>query len=578
MTPTTPSPIDDLEDRLAELLGTALEPAGAWARSRTPMARPGRRPWRALGAAAAGVAVLVGGLGVRAAVRDDAEDDGPVVIADEPTTTTSAPMTVAPPRLVVGPAATPFDHVAVTAHGDAFVALLTREGRRATVWSSADGVEWTEHTVDLGGRTFDHLASDGSTLLAVGVDRLHPERTPDAVRSDDGGATWSDARMPPPDLPSIDHSVSWVREVALTASDDGFLVTAPVHRWLDLEAVARDQTGAGLPADYRSAMSGTTVVVTPVGGAEPITLDVSGEDPRVSSLSPYVTNAVWTFDPEEGWDSVTGAFGVGGMPTGSAWGPAGYLVATQPWADADRPPSGTGGELGPTLWRSSDGRSWEQLAPMAGMLNVPEVAAGGDGRYLVLLDERRVATSTDLVDWRRGDDLPASTDGGTVVAGAAGFVVSGWWEVPRPSEPTVVVERDGRRLTMDRVAGRTTVVDLASGEELLRWDGLVVELPPQVFSVVGDEVRFHDVDTGAVVFAIPEDEMMAAVAAADEQAGPTEPSVAQTAVWSADGRSWDAEPIAGGMRGIVAVGADAVLFIPVVGDGGVVVPYVPPAG
>jgi hypothetical protein len=552
----TQTPTDELEDRLAELLSAALEPAGAWARERTPVARPGRRPWWGLGAVAACAAVVAGGLGVRAALRDDASDaDAPVVIADEPATTEPEPTTEpvptttaddpepAPPAPTPGVAATAAagDRTALTGHGEGFVAIVTHADGTSVVRTSPDGTTWSEHAIDLGG-TVDHLVSDGSTLTAVGIQgEWGHDRLPSAWQSTDGGATWTGGPMPLPDLPLIDDSLLSIGNTAVAAGDAGVLVTAVAYRWLDLFALVERQTGAPFPEGARLDADGTTITVTPLDG-EPFTVDASGVDPSVAVLTdPVEIGVTWVWRPDGTWevaldpfaslvDTPTGPAGFPGtlaLPYGATWGPAGYLV----WTPGH-------------LWSSTDGMGWEAAAVPDGMLNQPLLASDGE-RYLAVLDEGQVMASTDLRTWERVADIaddPATIWGGSgqLVGGRGGFLALRWTypQVAPEERSPVVVERDGRRLTFDRGAGVVSVVDVATGAELLRWEGDLDAMPPELFAPLDADARFLDPATGAVAFAISIDDLAAAMRAQDQVDRDALPPPTFQVLASADGTTW----------------------------------------
>jgi hypothetical protein len=576
VTPTSTD--DDLEQRLAEVLRAAQEPLGAWARDEPAQTdhRPSRHGRaRALVAVAASVAVVGAGVGVWAARDGGDEAAAPVVVTDEPTTTTGPeptttvatadPTLSAVPTPVVAPTAAVGERVALTGHGEGFVALVTRADGSQIVRTSPDGTTWTERGVDLGGGTVDQLVSDGTTLTAVGVQGSFGEdRLPSAWRSTDGGATWSGGPLPLPELPALDDSILSIGNLAVAAGDDGVVVTGVVSRWLDLPTLVERQTGEAIPEGSRFEVDGTTITVTPPEG-EPIVVDASGADPSIARLFDHVELGVlWRSTSGGGWEAELEPFGPDRLPYVAVAGPAGFLVGTQLAVDFPAMPEGPLN----LLHRSVDGRTWEDAPMPDGMVNVPSLAWGG-GRYLALLDEGVVVTSTDLRTWERAGDVVADssvTAAGQLAGGGAGFVVVTWSHpgvAPEDRSP-VVVERDGRQLTFDRGAGVVSVADVATGAELLRWEGDLDTMPPEVFAPLDGDARFLDPATGEVAFAIPIDDLGAAMQAQDQVDRDALPPPTVEVLVSADGSTWEPVTIPGDAVGAdLAVSGTAVVIVPV---------------
>jgi hypothetical protein len=91
--------------------------------------------------------------------------------------------------------------LAVTATADGFVAVGAH-GSRPAAWTTPDGRTWTQADLPLPAgaarAVLTHVAADGRAVVAMGMARTAAGQVPFAVRSADGGRTWSEAALPVP--------------------------------------------------------------------------------------------------------------------------------------------------------------------------------------------------------------------------------------------------------------------------------------------------------------------------------------------------------------------------------------------
>jgi hypothetical protein len=561
--------VNDLEDRVRAHLHARLAAVDV-APGSPDAVRPARpRRWLVPTAAAATVAlVAAAGVGAWSArdAGDDAGDAGDaVVVADDPETpttvgvtvddpvptTTAPPPTPAEPGIEIapsGPVWSPADSQPVIAgHGDGFVAIV-QSGGATTLRTSADGSTWNETAVDVGGAAVRDLTSNGDALLATGS--LDDE--PWAATSADDGRTWSAVELALPDLAQPEWTRRWADVSGAAPVPGGFVVVGGMSDTVDLPALALAQTGVDMTTfdGYGEGWGDTTVEIDPGGDDAPITVDLTVVDAAVRGPYGRTTALVWQVDG----DGIASApsvdpFGAGRVPRVAASGSAGVAVLTT-----------TAGGQGPTaLSSSSDGVTWTDVR-LPTEATYADLSAGSTG-YL-LADGSGVWRSDDLLAWESVEQgLPDVGASWSVAAGGpAGFVAVAWPMVPaeEPQGP-IVVESGGRRLTVDEDAGLTTVVDIATGEELLRWEGDVSAPPPGVLTADDDGVRYADPDTGEIVFEVALDEMMRAMSARAGSAHRGEPFVR----WSVDGTTWQEVAVPGGTVSILAaVSDDRALVMP----------------
>jgi hypothetical protein len=568
--------VNDLEDRVRAHLHARLAAVDV-APGSPDAVRPARpRRWIVPTAAAASVALVVAGaVGAWSTRGDDDDGDDPgdaVVVTDDPETSTTVGVTVdtpvpttvpAPshPGIAIAPSSpvwSPADAMPVIiGHGDGFVAIV-QTGGATTLRSSDDGTTWYETAVDIGGAVVRRLVSDGDVLLATGS--LDDE--PWAATSADDGRTWSRVALGLPDLTQPEWTQRWTDVSGAARVAGGFVLVGAITDRADLAALMLAQTGIDMATfdGYGESWSGTTAEIDPGGDAEPITLDVSGLDPSVRDPYGRLTTVVWRVDGDgTASEPSVDPFGAGRGAQVVVSGPLGAAVLSS--TDQGRGPS--------WMEASSDGVTWTEVPLPEGLTN-QRLSAGSTGYVLTDQDGRAMWRSDDLGTWTAVE--PGLPDVGAMwsiaASGPAGFVA-----VARPSVPAeepegpIVVDSDGRRLTVDEAAGLTTVVDIATGEELLRWEGDVSAPPAGVMTVEDDELRYADPETGEVVFQAALAEVMRAMSARQGMPEPSDVLVR----WSADGITWDEVPVPDGTVSLLAaVSDDRVLVMPLSLEGSVV--------
>jgi hypothetical protein len=483
------TPIPEIEDRLTALLTTAVDRLGDAAVSArdgsvvddaaTPVRgeldlvvvarRPHRR--RALLAIAAAVAVVTAGATTAAVVGsgDDPGDAGDIGVADDPTTTTAPPATVASdraPELVVGTAPTGDDTLAV-GDDEGFLALDPDEPDK--IWSSPDGITWTsqptvlpgvEDPFSLGGGGIAGLEMADGLLVAF----THGTDDPLVNRvwtSDDRGRTWRDVALAVelgPLAPLHERSVSIV-DVAV--ADGQVLVAGTAVAGFDMGALVEAAVGAN-PERWSGAVDGDDLVVTSdelPGGEARIHLADFGlvpDDLLDSTVHPVLWRSgdgggTWAtaVDPAAVPIRVTAldAWAGGWVVSGTghvdrSWeasfdlGPAGYAASSDglTWTPLDVPPTVGPGRIealgdGLAIWSddrtspdedatifvSPDGATWERHDLLVRDPGIPPNVPAGTPP-----DEVGAAMSYDVTRLRLGGNRshPATA------AGAAGAVAS----------------------------------------------------------------------------------------------------------------------------------------------------------
>jgi hypothetical protein len=155
---------------------------------------------------------------------------------------------------------------AVAATADGFVAVGSH-GPLPAVWTTLDGQTWSLADLPLpAGATaaaLEHVAAAGRTVVATGVGRTAAGPVPYAVRSADGGRTWTESAL---SVPAGTAQVS-----AVAAAGGGFTVTGTfgvtagdrdVVVWTSRDGTtwqASTPAGPGLAAPGIQAITGLTV-------------------------------------------------------------------------------------------------------------------------------------------------------------------------------------------------------------------------------------------------------------------------------------------------------------------------------
>jgi hypothetical protein len=474
---------------------------------------PGRR-WLVPTAAAASLAlVAAAGLGAWL-VQDDGGTGGAgdaMVVGEQPETTTAAPTTAATEAPVVATTGVPDGDTSPageTSTPPVVVGVEDPLSRQVPV-GHGDGFvavgNWSDGTVRL------RTSSDGTTWAETPVDL--------------GGGTVQ----------------------RLTSDGETLLAAGYLSDGAPWVGVSRDggATWRGRPLPTPDDVWPLNVhAVGTVGGRGML---VIGSRPH-SPGGPASTFAWWSSDGEV-WELEVEPLGPAVNVDDVVVGPHGLVAVTSTVASP------------PVLQFSADGDQWEPITlPVELAGGIPAVGAGPGG-YVVVAQGGVVLHSSDGRAWTLVGDLHdeqrSMAYGFDVVGGGAGFVVA-FVENVQNDEP-IVIERDGRRLTADPGNDLTTIVDVATGDELLRYEGDVSTPPTEVLRTEGDHLTYFDPATGEAVFSFTLAEMTAAMNA--------RPGGGSTPVGhvftSLDGTGWQEVSLPDGTQAAqLAVSATAILATP----------------
>ena len=255
------------------------------------------------------------------------------------------------------------------------------------------------------------------------------------------------------------------------------------------------------------------------------------------------------------WDRVEPGNDVGeeGQVSSLGYGPEGFVLVYDSFGAETYSQS---------LWRSTNGRSWEQVGSVDEPNQGPIV--GGDDAYFSFRYGRRagIARSTDGVNWTtvyETDD--AGSYFNTLAAGEMGVVAIGQHNegsVP----PQLTVSKDGRTMDFDYELGLVTVTEDASGDVLTTIDFDVFELdPPDQFQIDEDTGTVTITDTdGTVLMVITEAEASSQETEYVEDYSIPTPALA----FSPDGTEWFTVTTSGldvAWAQGAAVGKDAIVIV-----------------
>jgi hypothetical protein len=208
-----------------------------------------------------------------------------------------------------------------------------------------------------------------------------------------------------------------------------------------------------------------------------------------------------------------------------AAGPGGFLV------------TGSTDDGRTIMWRSGDGRSWEEAAATFDG-TAPQWLGGvyptANG-YLAQADDG-VWSSTDGMTWTKvftaglyGDKMFSV---GSLAAGSLGTVLTGSM-YPYVEPQPMVVTKDGKTLTVDPLKGSVVVTD-ASGVIFDRTFDASSQQPPAWVEETGDGFKLL-ADDGTVVFEATTSDLETTVTASSDVG--TQPE--NLLVFSADGITWN---------------------------------------
>lgn len=503
--------------------------------------------------------------------------------------------------------------------GEGFVAvarLYDGISETTTVYSSPDGVTWTEGIADLGvldEYTFSYFtgaASGNGTTVLVGALQTEPEQPPILFEEwgvvleqerFDGGFDVIDLETGAL-ITTIGGEVIYGGEPAVYDTDGNLLFTIP---WEALQDnVGAEETGGVAilvqegyrlemdfgSYDYRVTdeasgeliiagdqdelyMPQRVTITDPATGA--VVLDISIDEffeaegrsfeNRSGEYLPRSDVLVLVSDDGAKWDRVEVPESQGaaeGIDVGGvSFGPTGFVLSINKY--------GTDYFDGEMLV-SPDGRDWELLDGGRTPRDGPIVAR--DGRFYSVSysgsSRSGVSTSTNGSDWTMVFDAPdRETFYSSIAAGEFGVVLLGQRQEVNFGPP-LSISKEGRTLVLDYGAGTVTVIDDATGDELtmVEFDIWDEEAPDQfVIDDATGTVTIFD-EQGNELMTVTEEEGEAASRRLEEEYGEFyEESIPQpVVVFSPDGDEWftaSTEGLDVAWAQSMAVGTDSVVIV-----------------
>jgi hypothetical protein len=479
------------------------------------------------------------------------------------------------------------DQVFSTADG--FVAVVRSYdglGESTLLYTSGDGLNWTEGEVDLSSTdeyTFSYFtgaASGNGATIVAGASQTEPPEPPIVFadwgvvlepRRFDGGFDVRDLASRTL-ITSIDDEAVYGGEPAVYDAEGKLLFRIP---WEALEdSAGAEETGGISSIDvegYRLEMDFGSYRYTVTVEGEVIAEGDQDElyrPPRVTITDPdgtvvldittdelyeaqdrawserddefFPTSEPLVFVTNDGatWDRIALPTSQGDAQgidiAGVTFGPTGFVLSVNQY----------GGDFyQASVLQSSNGRDWQLLGSDAEPRNGPIVAR--DGRFYALSYGRGpgVSVSTDGVEWSTVLDTPdRDVFYNTIAAGDFGIVVLGQRQEVNFGPP-LSISKDGRTLVLDYEDGSFTVIEDATGEQLavVAFDIWDEEAPDQIrYDEETGSITILD-EAGTELMTVTEEEGEAAEAERQEQYGdlyPDQSIPSPVAAFSPDGEEW----------------------------------------